>query len=94
LKTFRRRPAEANLGKVRGEIVEVEVASTPGYGRAVLVLLNELFTFVPRAVTVVMQATMINANMTEYSTAVGPSSDARNFLSRFMVNSLSLFDDF
>ena len=78
---------QVRLGTTGGGIVGlvVEVASTPGYGRAVLVALNEAFTFVPRAVIVVMQATTIKASMTAYSTAVGPSSDARNFFKRFMV---------
>ena len=71
----------------------VGVSPTSGYGRAVLVALNEALTFVPTAVIVVMQATTIRASITAYSTAVGPSSDARNFFKRFMVSSLSLFDD-
>ena len=69
-KTFRRRPTEANFGKVGGRIVEVEVSSTPGYGSAVLVALNEAFTFVPSAVIVVMQATTIKASMTAVSLVV------------------------
>ena len=60
------------------------------YGKAVLVALNEALTFVPTAVIVVMQTTTIRASMKAYSTAVGPSSDARTFFKRFMVSSLSL----
>ena len=62
------------------------------YGRAVWVEFNELLTFVPRAVIVVMQATTIRASMTAYSTAVGPSSDVRNFFSRFIAHSPSRTD--
>ena len=36
-----------------------------------------LLILVPRLVTIVMQATRINASMTAYSTAVGPSSLTR-----------------
>lgn len=89
----RRRLAETTLGKTSGGILVVGVTPTSDYGRAVLVASNEALTFVPTAVIVVMQATTIRANITAYSTAVGPSSDARNFFKRFMVNSLSLFDD-
>ena len=90
---IRRRPAEVNLGKTGGEILDVGIAPTRGYGSAVLVALNEALTFVPTAVIVVIQATTIRANITAYSTAVGPSSDARNFFKRFMVSHF-LFDDF
>src|SRR5438876_1132720 len=45
-------------------------------------LVNVLFAFVPRAVIAVMHTTMIRANITSYSTAVGPSSRARKFLTR------------
>jgi len=36
--------------------------------------LNVLLALLPKAVMAVMHTTMINANMTAYSTAVGPSS--------------------
>ena len=72
----------------------VQTAYTSDYGSLLVTLLNVALVFVPKAVTVVMQATMIKASMTAYSTAVGPSSDARNFFNRFMISSLSLFDDF
>src|SRR2546421_485806 len=45
-------------------------------------LVNVLFAFVPRAVIAVMHTTIIRANITAYSTAVGPSSRARKFLTR------------
>src|SRR5690349_17522305 len=35
---------------------------------------NVLFAFLPRVVMAAMQTTMIRANITAYSTAVGPSS--------------------
>ena len=41
-------------------------------------LVNVLLALVPRAVMAVMHTTMINASMTAYSTAVGPSSEIRN----------------
>ncbi len=37
-----------------------------------------LFVLVPRVVIAAMQTTMIRANMTAYSTAVGPSSFFKN----------------
>src|SRR5947209_7914706 len=40
-------------------------------------LVNVLLAFVPRAVIAVMHTTIIRANMTAYSTAVGPSSRFR-----------------
>jgi hypothetical protein len=43
-----------------------------------LTLLNVPLTVVPRLVTIVIQATRINASMTAYSTAVGPSSETTN----------------
>src|SRR5439155_756690 len=49
-----------------------------------LTLVNVLLAFVPSAVIAVMHTTMINASMTAYSTAVGPSSRARKFLTRSM----------
>jgi len=39
--------------------------------------LKVLFALVPMAVTAAMQTTMIRANITAYSTAVGPSSALR-----------------
>src|SRR5436309_3431919 len=45
-------------------------------------LVNVLFALVPSAVIAVMHTTMIRASMTAYSTAVGPSSRARKFLTR------------
>jgi hypothetical protein len=39
-----------------------------------LTVVNVAFAFVPSAVIATRQTTMINANMTAYSTAVGPSS--------------------
>src|SRR5256885_2151040 len=42
-----------------------------------LTLSNVLLALVPRAVIAVMQTTMMSANMTAYSTAVGPSSRFR-----------------
>src|SRR5437899_2280453 len=45
-------------------------------------LVNVLFALVPRAVIAVMHTTMIRASITAYSTAVGPSSRARKFLTR------------
>ena len=44
-------------------------------------------------VTVPIQTTMIRASMTAYSTAVGPSSDARNLLIRFIIVFLSKMTD-
>jgi hypothetical protein len=44
----------------------------------VFTVLNVLLMLVPNCVTMVMQATRIRASMTAYSTAVGPSSQARN----------------
>ena len=41
--------------------------------------LNFVFAAVPMEVTAVMQTTTIRASMTAYSTAVGPSSETRNF---------------
>jgi len=41
-------------------------------------LVNFALAFVPTVVTAAMQTTTISASMTAYSTAVGPSSDARN----------------
>jgi len=41
---------------------------------AVETLVNVLFALLPKAVTDAMQTTMIKANITAYSTAVGPSS--------------------
>src|SRR5437764_594061 len=45
-------------------------------------LVNVLFALVPRAVIAVMHTTIISASITAYSTAVGPSSRARKFLTR------------
>src|SRR5712664_776134 len=45
-------------------------------------LVNVLLALVPSAVIAVMHTTMISASMTAYSTAVGPSSRARKFLTR------------
>ena len=61
-------------------------------GIAVVTLLKVASTFEPRAVIVPMQTTMIRANITAYSTAVGPSSLVRNFLNKFMIVSLSLVE--
>ena len=41
--------------------------------------LNVEFAFAPSEVMATMQTTTINANMTAYSTAVGPSSAFRNW---------------
>ena len=59
------------------------------YGSVDVLLLNDPLTFVPMLVIVPMQTTTIRASITAYSTAVGPSSDARNFLIWFMIVSLS-----
>jgi hypothetical protein len=42
--------------------------------RVLFTLLNVPLLFWPSDVTIVMQATMISASITAYSTAVGPSS--------------------
>src|SRR5437660_7971213 len=47
-----------------------------------LTVVKVLLALVPRAVIAVMHTTMIRASMTAYSTAVGPSSRARKFLTR------------
>src|SRR5262245_41939700 len=47
-------------------------------------LVNVLLAFEPRAVIAVMQTTMMRANMTAYSTAVGPSSRARKSTTKFL----------
>src|SRR4051794_12533707 len=44
----------------------------------VLTVLKVPLTLVPKVVTMVMHATRIKASITAYSTAVGPSSPARN----------------
>jgi hypothetical protein len=49
-----------------------------------------VFAFVPIEFTAVKQTTMIKANITAYSTAVGPSSDFKNFFTfniRFFIPS-------
>src|SRR5262245_52537232 len=54
-------------------------------GRAFLTVLKVALALLPSAVSVPMQTTMIRANMTAYSTAVGPSSALRN-LTTFFAN--------
>lgn len=58
-------------------------------GIAVVTFVKVSLTFVPRAVIVPMQTTIISANITAYSTAVGPSSLVKNFFSKFMMSLLS-----
>ena len=50
---------------------------------------NVALLFVPIAVTAAMQTTMMRANITAYSTAVGPSS----FLTKVTTFLMSLFMD-
>lgn len=45
---------------------------------ALLIVLNVLLMLWPSALTTETQATIINASMTAYSTAAGPSSEIRN----------------
>jgi|GEM_PF-4487463 len=45
---------------------------------------NLALALVPMVVTVLMQTTMIKASITAYSTAVGPSSETRKFLTLFI----------
>src|SRR5438445_12364120 len=60
-------------------------AQLPPLGRAFLTVVNVALAFCPNAVIVPMQTRMIRANMTAYSTAVGPSSAFRN-LTTFLAN--------
>ena len=70
---------------------------TSGYdaaGRAFEMLLNVLFARVPMVVIVLRHTTTISANITAYSTAVGPSSDFRKrctFKARFFIVPTPLF---
>ncbi len=45
---------------------------------------NDVLVFVPTELIAIKQTAMITANMTEYSTAVGPSSDRTNLAVRLM----------
>jgi hypothetical protein len=45
---------------------------------------NKLLVFVPTELIAIRQTAMITPNMTEYSTAVGPSSDRTNCVARWM----------
>src|SRR5262249_5444338 len=71
---------------VKSEPKDVVIASrqpryTPAYEPAVFnaTLLKVLLALEPRAVMALMHTTTIRANITAYSTAVGPSSRWRNF---------------
>jgi len=55
------------------------VGSALPAGRAAPTPSNVLLALLPRVVIAVMHTTMIRANMTAYSTAVGPSSALTNF---------------
>lgn len=58
--------------------------------RSLATLSNAVFAFSPIALMAVKQTTTIKANMTAYSTAVGPSSETRKcctFLARFFITS-------
>ena len=46
----------------------------------VAILLNVVFVVVPIALIVARQTMMIRASITAYSTAVGPSSETKKFL--------------
>jgi hypothetical protein len=54
-----------------------------------LTLVNVAFALVPRAVMAIRHTTMINDNITAYSTAVGPSSSIKKSKNLFMAFSLS-----
>lgn len=56
----------------------------PDY-KAVATPSKVVLVVVPTDVIAVRQTTMINANMTAYSTAVGPSSDTKNFLTLLSI---------
>ena len=53
------------------------------YDRALETLLNLALALLPTADTAARHTTTINASITAYSTAVGPSSDTRNFFTLF-----------
>src|SRR5438105_2688520 len=57
---------------------------------ALAVLVNVLLACEPRAVIAVMQTTMMRANMTAYSTAVGPSSRFRKSTTKFFKLFISI----
>ena len=61
----------------QGEVSDHRDAQLPDI--ELFTLLNVLLTLVPSVVTIAMHATRIKASMTAYSTAVGPSSLARNW---------------
>jgi hypothetical protein len=61
--------------RVRAESSWTQLEAVPA---AVETLVNVLFALLPKAVTDAMHTTMIKANMTAYSTAVGPSSRFKN----------------
>src|SRR3954469_13386373 len=66
----------------------------PAAGAALVATLeNVLFALLPRAVMAVMHTTMISASMTAYSTAVGPSSRFRKFVT-FSMNFRMIFEPF
>jgi hypothetical protein len=52
--------------------------STEAQVKPALTALNIVLALVPTALIAVRQTTTINASMTAYSTAVGPSSEPRN----------------
>ena len=56
------------------------------YFRAVEMVVNVVFSLVPRPATTVMMATEIPAAINPYSIAVAPDSSARKFLNMFMAH--------
>jgi hypothetical protein len=73
--------ARQAAGAAPGRVGTAETRQ-PGNCYDALILLPTVvyvvFALLPRIVTAVMQAMMISASMTAYSTAVGPSSPLRN----------------
>src|SRR5207245_191937 len=72
---FKKKPSSVELGLLRqAERPQLEVPAM-----VLLTLEKVLLALLPRAVMATMHTTMMRANMTAYSTAVGPSSRFRKF---------------
>src|SRR5262249_25646798 len=73
------RPGLPGLAEIANRTIpqELSFVSVP-HPMLFLTLVNVLLALVPRAVMAVMQTTIIRANITAYSTAVGPSSRFKN----------------
>ena len=58
----------------------IKIQTHPLFESSSATLLNVVFVVVPIALIVAKQTMMIRASITAYSTAVGPSSETKKFL--------------